>query len=163
MFRFDLGPRDSHRNSGVNRTEINRDPQQAEPTDLNVNVNKSSNSVRRRRPLNIVFLEEDDKALNAIAARGISWEREALKNNNPKLPSQVDQRSQSSTPTPGAHSRNLSTQQQPLEMRNNLPPRLQALNNMPGVDSQVPPRYPSSNSIPPRFQTSQISAPPGKF
>lgn len=151
----------------MDRSEINRDPQQAKPTDLNVNVNRSSNSTRRRRPLNVIFLEEDERALNLVPARGISWEQEALKDNNlNQLPSQVDQRSQSSTPTPGSHSRNLSTQQQPLEMRNNLRPRLQALNNKPGVDSQVPPRYPSSsiaNSNSPRLQTSQISAPPGKF
>ena len=49
-FRFDLGPRDSPRNSGVNRTEINRDPpQQAKPTDSNViNLNKSRQTLTKK-------------------------------------------------------------------------------------------------------------------
>ena len=179
--RFDLGPRDSPRNSEVNRIEINHNPQQAKP--LNVNVNNPNNSVGRRIPPNITSLEEDEMTFNAAAARELSLELEALKNNNlNQLPSQVDQHSQS-TPTPGAYSHyptpplayaqvayqttpNLPTQQQqPLDMRNILPPRLQALNNKP-MDSQVPPRFQNSsssiaNSLPPRFQTSQVSAPGG--
>lgn len=166
----------------MNRTEINRDPppsQQAKPTNLGASVNNSNNFTGRRIPPNITSLEEDEKALNAAVAREISLELESLKNNNlNQLPSQVDQHSQPSTPTPGAYSRypappyvqavyqttpNLPTQQQPLDMRNILPPRLQALNNKP-VDSQVPPRFQNSsssvaNSLPPRFQTSQVSAP----
>ena len=198
-FRFDLGPRDSRRNSEANRTEINRDlPQQAKPINLGINAPIKS-AVRRMLPA-ITPLQEVGKAFNAAATREINLVLEAFKDNHHlnRLSSQVDQLSQPSTPTLGAYSQyptppyvqagyqttttpptNLSTQQQQqqqqqqqsLDMRNILPPRLQALNNnnnnnnMP-VDSQVPPRFQNSsssiaNSLPPRFQTPQVSAPGG--
>ena len=187
-FSFYLGPRDSRRNSEANRTEINRDlPQQAKPTNLGVNAPIKS-PIRRMLPT-IAPLEEVGKALNAVnaaAAREINLVLGAFKDNHlNRLPSH-DQHSQASTPTLGANSHyptppyvqagyqtttptNLPTQQQqpPLDMRNVLPPRLQALNNNnKPVDSQVPPRFQNSsssiaNSLPPRFQTPQVSAPGG--
>jgi hypothetical protein len=49
-----LGPMDSPRNSGVNRSEINRDPpQQAQPTDLNVNLNNSSKTLPKNTLLQV--------------------------------------------------------------------------------------------------------------
>jgi hypothetical protein len=182
-FRFGLGARnDSPRNGEGNRTEINRDaPQQAKPTNLGVNVNNPNNSAGHRMPPNITSSEKGEKA----AARELTLDP-ALNNNNPnqftsQVRSRVDQHSQPSTPTPpGVYSHyptppyaqvayqttpNLPTQQQPLDMRNTLPPRLQASNNKP-MDSQVPPRFQNSsssmaNSLSPRFQTSQVSAPGG--
>lgn len=146
-------------------------------------------------------MEEDEKTLNAAAAREIRLELEALKNNSQSQPSSpVGQGIQSDTtpdvdgggamtaPTPLFHNQPphpyaglnppaiyplqpfQPPPQQQQDMRNNLPPRFQALNNynIP-VQSQVPPRFqgPSStivNSLPPRFQTSytpQVSTPGG--
>jgi hypothetical protein len=160
----------------VNRTEINRDPLQgADPANSSVNANKPIKSASRRKPPRIT--PEDEKAFRAAAAR---LELEALKNNNVNqpLPSQRSQPTSpkvySLYPSPQyvqaayqtAPNSPTPSQQQLLDMRSILPPRLQALNNKP-VDSQVlPPRFQNSstsiaNSLPPRFQTSQVSAPSG--
>ena len=76
-----------------------------------------------------------------------------------------------------AYAQSYQQQQQPPssspyapDMRNNLPPRLQAMNvNNMSMDSQVPPRFqnppsPIINSLPPRFQTNYtppVSTPGG--
>lgn len=83
---LDKGPRDTLGNSQTNGAENNSHAQQGKPA-------------RRRVPPPTI--EEDEKALNAAAAREISLELEALKNNNqhqlPPLPSHVDQRSDQTT------------------------------------------------------------------
>lgn len=65
------------------------------------------------------------------------------------------------TPDSPTQSSQQQQKQEALDMRNTLPPRFQAYNNIP-VEPQVPPRLrnPSSpvvNSVPPRFQTNYAS------
>jgi len=208
------GSRDRARTGEMNVTK-NNPPQQTMSNALHVNNHGPSQPIksasRRVPPPSIKSWEEDEKTLNAAAAREISLELEALKNNNQnQVPSQVDPRFQSAsspdvdggrtmmapsprsnnqlphpyaelnppgtyphyvTPqpyvqaayqsSPDSHTQSFE-QQQALDMRNALPPRFQAYNNIPVV-SQVPPRFqnssssPTVNPLPPRFQTSYTS------